>query len=690
VKQFKLRGDLTIVEQTYRDQQSYIVKEHVEHRYYAFSVVEVLVMQQFDGEQTCAAIADGLAEQGLAIKEAAVESFARKLNSMGLLEQSVAERSILLMERVRAQRNRRVKAAHYRGSFLRMRWSVGDPNEFFNRWTPRLGFFFSAPFIAISIALFVAYFGIVISRHEVFLSALRAMYDPSSWTFGFFAVFWVTGITVIAIHEFGHGFACKYFGGDVHEMGAMLIYLQPAFYCNVNDAWTFPELKARLWVTAAGSWIQMVVAGLAAIVWWAVEPDTLISQVALIAVLIGGAMTLLANANPLIPLDGYYALSDFLGVPNLRKRAFQHVEYAFKHHVLRLDVPGVQASPREKRIFLVYGLLALAYSGTLLTLFFARFIGWVAGSLGALGMIVLAMVVWVRIRDWLGAIWRGAVQNVREHPGAWRWFFRPRGVAAAAAVIAAGVFVPWTIHVGGSFVAFTPVYVALTAPGQGTVAQVFASEGGWVAAGAPIIMVRDIEGDRLRLVLTRQVDSLSAREARARAEGNESDVRRLSAQRAELVAALAALRDRTGGLDLRAPMAGIIVTRRFEEMTGRPVVRGDTLAELIGAGDSVELRVSLEGAGATRVRAGQPASVISFGDLSVPLMARVAAVAEAGTPHRSATAGPTILEARIRVRASPAWRPGVTGRASIAILRTNLFGALWWNVRKRVRTDLLM
>ena len=40
----------------------------------------------------------------------------------------------------------------------------------------------------------------------------------------------------------------------------MLFYFEPAFFCNVNDAWTFPELRARLWVTAAGSWIQMVLA----------------------------------------------------------------------------------------------------------------------------------------------------------------------------------------------------------------------------------------------------------------------------------------------------------------------------------------------------------------------------------------------------------------------------------------------
>jgi hypothetical protein len=68
----------------------------------------------------------------------------------------------------------------------------------------------------------------------------------------------------------------------------------------------------------------------------------------------------------------------------------------------------------------------------------------------------------------------------------------------------------------------------------------------------------------------------------------------------------------------------------------------------------------------------------------------VAAVAEVDTPLRTAAAAPATLEARIRVPASAAWRPGVTGRASIVIRRTNLFGALWWNVRKRVRTDLLM
>jgi hypothetical protein len=36
------------------------------------------------------------------------------------------------------------------------------------------------------------------------------------------------------------------------------------------------------------------------------------------------------------------------------------------------------------------------------------------------------------------------------------------------------------------------------------------------------------------------------------------------------------------------------------------------------------------------------------------------------------------------------WRPGMTGEASVTIRRSNVWGALWWGIRKRVRTDLLL
>ena len=47
--------------------------------------------------------------------------------------------------------------------------------------------------------------------------------------------FWMLLLLLGAIHEFGHGLTCKHFGGDVHQMGFLLIYLTPAFYTDTTD-----------------------------------------------------------------------------------------------------------------------------------------------------------------------------------------------------------------------------------------------------------------------------------------------------------------------------------------------------------------------------------------------------------------------------------------------------------------------
>jgi putative peptide zinc metalloprotease protein len=695
VKRYRLRADLTVVEQTYRGEQSFIVKERATHKYFRFKLLEVLVMQQLDGEQSCAQVAATLAEQGFPLKPATVEVFARKLDAMGLLERTVAEKSVLLMERLRAERNRRVKTKKSRtqGSMLRMRWSAGDPDELFNRWTPRLGFFFSKPFVAISLVLFVTYFAIIIGKHQAFLTSLRALYHPSAWSLGFFVVFWVTGCSVIVIHEFGHGFACKHFGGEVHEMGAMLIYFQPAFYCNVNDAWTFPELKARLWVTAAGSWIQMCVAGLAAIVWWAVEPDTLVSQVALIAVLIGGATTVFANANPLIPLDGYYMLSDWLEVPNLRQRAFAYIGYLVKRYLLRVSVPAMAVDEREKRVFMIYGLLAICYSAMLLTLLVSRLFLWVSVTLGALGVIAFLLLVWAGLRRRIGAAAAALATSAREHRGAFRSpLLRRRAAAVGAAALLVGVLVPMPIRVGGTFRAATPVDLAMTAPADGVVGRVLVAEGQTVAPGTPLVELRSLERETETIALEARVDSLEGRERRARAQGATEDAARLEAARAEVQGSLDALRARQRVMTLRAPLAGVVVTPRIAELAGRRVEQGDTVVQLIGAGDSLELRIALEQAGATLVRPGQRASLVPLSDVGRGLRTRVASVATSGAGAGRAGVAPAAgpIEARARVAASPAWRAGVTGEAVITVRRSNLIGFLWWGLRKRVRSDLLL
>ena len=353
-----LRSDLVLVEQTYRGEQTYIVKDPVTHKYFRFRPIEVVVMQSLDGKRTIAEAVAALVAEEIPVTIPALTGFAQSLDRMGLLEKTLGERTVLELERLRAERRSRRKKPLFRGSIMRMRWSVGDPDALFDRWMPRLRFFFSTPFFVVSAALFLAYLLVLVLKWNEFAAGVIALYTPSNFTVEKLATILLTTVTIIGIHELGHGVTCKHFGGKVHEMGAMLIYFNPAFYCNVNDAWTFPERSARLWVTAAGSWIQLVIAGMAALVWWAAVPGTLVSDVALTAVVVGGGLTVLANANPLIPLDGYYALSDWLEISNLRQRAFRHAGWLVRRKVLRLDVPEPAVAPDERKVLLTYGILA--------------------------------------------------------------------------------------------------------------------------------------------------------------------------------------------------------------------------------------------------------------------------------------------------------------------------------------------
>jgi hypothetical protein len=135
-------------------------------------------------------------------------------------------------------------------------------------------------------------------------------------------------------------------------------------------------------------------------------------------------------------------------------------------------------------------------------------------------------------------------------------------------------------------------------------------------------------------------------------------------------------------LDLRALGSGVVVTRRPEELAGRWVSRGELLL-VLGRPDSLELRIALSGAGATLVRVGQPVRLLSDGLMGPSMSAQVTDISAAGGSGKA-------LEARVRLIGSERWRPGMTGRARVRLRDSNLWGALWWGIRRGIRSDILL
>lgn len=261
------------------------------------------------------------------------------------------------------------------------------------RLLPHIRWMFTPAFIVASTLLFVVYLVLLGAQWDALYAALGATFSLHTITFGNIFILWLTSLVVVMIHELGHGFTCKYFGGEVRELGFMVLYFQPAFYCNVSDAWSFPERSARLWVTAAGSWIQIVVASLATLVWWAAEPGTVVSSVALSAMVMGGITTILANANPLLPLDGYFALTDWMEIPNLRRRADA---LSLVARASRIS-PGAAGARGDGALSMAYIIVIFAFLGALA-------LGWARQAFGSLGVAValLAMLVLLRrtIVEW--------------------------------------------------------------------------------------------------------------------------------------------------------------------------------------------------------------------------------------------------------------------------------------------------
>ncbi|HEU4829297.1 MAG TPA: HlyD family efflux transporter periplasmic adaptor subunit [Gemmatimonadales bacterium] len=676
----RFRTDLLIVEQTYRGEQTYIVKDPVSHKYFRFRPIEIIVMQSLDGHRTISEAAAGLAEEGVPVTAAALSGFAQSLDRMGLLEKTLGERTVLELERLRAERRSRQRKPLFRGSIMRMRWSVGDPDALFDRWMPRLRFFFTTPFFIASAVLFLAYLTVLVLKWGDFTAGVVALYTPSQFTPEKIAIIVVTTLGIIGIHELGHGVTCKHFGGKVHEMGAMLIYFNPAFYCNVNDAWTFPERSARLWVTAAGSWIQLVLAGIAALIWWAAVPGTVVSDVALTAVVVGGGLTVLANANPLIPLDGYYALSDWLEISNLRQRAFKHAGWLVRHKVLRLDVPEPPVAPDERRVLLIYGILAVLYICTILSIVALTAYGWISGALGAVAGLLFLSAVLLMLRGKILESWRTLRAAVREHGARLRGSPAVRKAGAGAALFAVFVLLlPWPITVSGGFTTLPAHTLELEAPEDAVVSQVLVREGMQVSAGAPLLRLRNLALERDAVIAGREADSL-ARVARiAFAAGDLGRAATLDAEHRSVAALAEGLAARAKTLTVRAHTAGAIISERPEELLGRHVAAGAPLL-IAGATGAPEARVILRGAGASLVRTGQPVR-LALHDGST-----AAGIVESVAPAADSSSGTT--EARVRIE-DEEWRVGTRGTARITLRRSSIAGATLWRLRSGVRSDLL-
>ncbi len=419
-----------------------------------------------------------------------------------------------------------------------------------------------------------------------------------------------------ALHELGHATANRASGGEVHDMGVMLLVLMPVPYVDASSANVLRSRWARALIGAAGMIVEIFIAALAFYVWMLVEPG-LLRAACFNVMLVAGVSTLVFNGNPLLRYDAYYILADLVELPNLAAQSARYWGYLIKRYLLRLrDQTSPATSRSERAWFGFYGISSAIYR-VFVTLAIALFIGtrfFFFGVVLALWAVVM-MVAMPLVK---------ALRSLNALPATQERRANVYGTLAATVIalvlLLAVVPVPFRTQAEG--VVWLPEQAIVRAGAPGFFRAFEAAPDTRVEPGQLLARSVDPALDAQVRLLQARVDELEASYAaefvndRARAEIVRDQ---LEHERAALQRAV----ERTQGLRVAATVAGRFTVQQAADMPGRHLKQGEVIGYVIGDAAPV-IRVVLDQASVEAVATSTRAVEIRrSGALDEPLPGRV-------------------------------------------------------------------
>lgn len=351
----RVRRDLTARQHRYQGRVSWVVKEPLGLNYFRFQEEEYAILQMLDGTVSLDDIKHRFERtfppQQISVEE--LQHFIGSLHRSGLITTDAPGQGKQLKKR-RDERKRKELIGKL-SNILWMRFRGIDPERILNFLLPFVRWMFTPVAVTLCLMFCLSALLLITVQFDVFQSKLPAFHQFFNLHNAFLLAL-ALAVTKI-IHEFGHGLSCKYFGGECHEMGIMLLALTPCLYCNVSDSWLLQNKWHRAAIGAAGMYIELIIASVCTYVWWFTEPGIL-NHLCLSTMFVSSVSTLVFNANPLLRYDGYYILSDIVEIPNLRQKSSDILNRTLGWWCLGLEPPEDPFLPERNRVF--FGIYAVA------------------------------------------------------------------------------------------------------------------------------------------------------------------------------------------------------------------------------------------------------------------------------------------------------------------------------------------
>lgn len=350
----RLRNDLQITRHRFRGASHYVVRDPLTFQSHRFDASDYEILLKIRGDRTLGDCFTALCEDGMAdaAQEEQFYAFVFSLHRYGFLNLPIADEKLLFQRYSMRQAARRKQRF---SSLLFKQVPLLNPDAFLQRTVRFVRPMFTRGAFFGWLLLMLAAISVAAANADSLFQPLNAILATRN-----LAVMWLTLIILKVIHEFGHAYACKAFGGHVPEMGAFFIIATPCAYVDATACWGLPRKLERIVVCLAGMYFETTIAALAVFVWAWTEPG-LLHSIAYNVMFLASLVTIGFNVNPLMRYDGYYVVSDLFEVPNLRARAAAQLKHFAKRAFLGVRDGTAAARGRLRGGLLLFGTAASAY-----------------------------------------------------------------------------------------------------------------------------------------------------------------------------------------------------------------------------------------------------------------------------------------------------------------------------------------
>ncbi len=587
-----LRSHVRVYKHVYRGSSWYIVRDESSGRHHRFNEAAYHFIKLINGNRTVDQIWE-IMQHELGDDAPTQEEVIQLLGQLHYADHLLAEMAPDVQELIDRRSRERKRLLFSRvGNPLAIRIPLFDPDRLLTRCMPYVKPLFTrtaavAVFIVILVAL------LEMTRHWSMLSkhAMEHALSPSNLLVILFVYPFIK-----ALHELGHGFAVKRLGGEVHELGIMLLVLMPVPFVDASAASSFRSKQQRMIVGAVGIIVELLLASVALLLWLNIQQG-IVSDVLFNIMLIGGVSTLLFNGNPLLRFDGYYVLADAIEIPGLGGRANRYFIYLLHRYVFDVrEAKSPVTAEGERFWFVVYGAAAFIYRIMILvviTLFVAGkyfFIG------VALALWAIFMQLVLPLMRAFGFLFKSPTLSQRRERAL------TVSLASIATVVALLFLVPMPLNTMAEGVVWMPEHSYVRAGSNGFIQQILVDDGTRVNRGDPLIVTHDpLMESRLKLLEASKKELEVKYDALVQDDIVESEITLEEIN--VLEGKIARLQEQISEMTITSPVDGIFIIAESKDLLGHYLKQGDPIAYVIDFEDvSVRVVVPQNAIGLVRKR----------------------------------------------------------------------------------------